>query len=262
MRRAFLLSLLTLAALSAPSRAVVADDAGAGVRPRRPSMVRGRGRVSIHPDWASHPSTRYAALESAACLEELGRRGVAFTRVDRAPGVVTPVRLPEGVAGVLYRTAAPAHVRATSPFDVFDCRLALALHDWSALLRAHDVDEVLLFSAYRPAAHARDEGERRHPGGLAIDAYRFLKRRDASTGARESLDVEHDFHGAIGAPSCGPSARPPRPDTLAARELRSILCEAADQHLFTVMLGPGYDRRHRNHLHLELTPDVPWHLVR
>jgi hypothetical protein len=224
--------------------------------------VRGRGRVAIHPDWEKHPSTRYAALDAAACLEELARRSVPFTLVERAPGVVAPVRLPEGAGGVLFRTAAPAHARATGPYDVLDCRLALALHDWAALLRAHDVDEVLLFSAWRPDARVGDAPGRRHAGGLAIDAYRFRKRRDPVSGERVELDVLRDFHGTPGAPPCGAGAPSPRPDTLAARELRSIVCEAADQHLFTVMLTPHHDRHHRNHLHLELTPGVPWHLVR
>jgi hypothetical protein len=76
------------------------------------------------------------------------------------------------------------------------------------------------------------------------------------------LDVERDFHGTIGAPVCGPGAAPPHPPTPEARELRSIACETADQHLFTVILTPGHDRAHRNHFHLEVTPSVRWYLVR
>ena len=43
------------------------------------------------------------------------------------PGVLAPVRLPEDVGGVVYRTAIAKHLRGTNPYDVFDCRLALAL---------------------------------------------------------------------------------------------------------------------------------------
>jgi hypothetical protein len=89
--------------------------------------------------------------------------------------------------------------------------------------------------------------------------------------------VERDFDGRRGAPVCGdgaPAARRARamsPATrgeaaargeAAGRELRSIVCEAADQHIFTSMLTPNYDRAHENHLHLEVTPGVQWHLVR
>ncbi len=76
------------------------------------------------------------------------------------------------------------------------------------------------------------------------------------------LDVEHDFHGTLGAPPCGPGAAAPSPATPEARELRSIACEAVDQHMFTTILTPSYDRAHRNHFHLEVTPGVRWYLVR
>jgi hypothetical protein len=223
----------------------------------------GRSHVRFHPDWEKHASTRYAAMSSAACMEELSRRAVAFTQVTEAPGVATPLRLPKGVGGVVYRTHAPAHLRDTSPYDIFDCRLALALSDFSRVLRAHDVDEVLLFSAYRPLGKRHPDGDApstRHAGGLAIDVHRFGKRGTA--GQRVWLDVERDFHGRIGAPACGVGAAPPSPATADARELRSIACEAADQHMFTTILTPSYDRAHRNHVHLEVTPGVRWYLVR
>ena len=221
----------------------------------------GKGsHVRFPADWEKFPSARYAAMRGEACLEELTRRGVAFTRVEGAPGVATPLRLPKDVGGVVYRTEAPAHVRAAAPYDIFDCRLVLALSDFSRVLRAHDVDEVRLFSAYRPEGKRRDGAEAtRHAGGLAIDARRFGKRRGTE---QVWLDVERDFHGTIGATPCGPGAAQPVPATPEARELRSIACEAADQHLFTSILTPGYDRHHRNHFHMEVTPAVRWTLVR
>lgn len=203
-------------------------------------------------------------MDAPTCRAELTRRAVEFTVVASAPGVLAPVRLPNDVGGVTFHTAAPAHLRKVSPFDVFDCRLVLSLHDWSPMLRAHDIDEVVLFSAWRPPPRsaAALPIARRHPGALAIDAYRFVKRAADDHGAPATLDVERDFHGTRGAPPCGADAAGPRPDTPEARELRSIVCEAVDQHLFTVILTPNYDVHHRNHFHLELTADVPWYLVR
>jgi len=97
--------------------------------------------------------------------------------VAEAPGVVTPVRVLDGVGGVLYRTAQSRAVRAKSPFDVADCRLVLALDDLSAILRKHDIDEAVMFSAWRPLRGAPTTGRlpSRHPGGLAIDIYQFGK---------------------------------------------------------------------------------------
>jgi hypothetical protein len=194
-------------------------------------------------------------MPAPRCLAELARREIKAARVERAPGVLAPVRLPEGIGGVVYRTPAPAHVRAHNPGDVFDCRLALALSDFSKILRERGVREALILSAWRPPPGDRGLGgpALRHPGALAVDIYRFGKE-----GAW--LHVERDFGGALGAPVCGRSA--PEPPTAAGRELRAIVCEAAAQHLFTSILTPSYDRAHKNHLHLEVTPGVEWELLR
>ena len=226
----------------------------------------GRSRVKVHPDWERHPATQHGRMSAEGCLAELTRQGIAFTSVERAPGVLAPVRLVGDVDGVVYRTANPEAIRATNPFDVFDCRLVLALADFSRVLRAHDIDRVILFSAWRPPGRRWEDGAigTRHPGGLAIDAYRFGKRLAAGEAERDRrwLDVTRDFRPHIGAPVCGADAPAPQPGTLEGRELRSIVCEAADQHMFTVMLTPHYNRAHSNHLHLEVTPAVRWYLVR
>jgi hypothetical protein len=224
-----------------------------------------KGSARFHPDWAKHPSTRYGAMTADQCTAELGKRSIAFTRVQSAPGVLAPVRLPKDVGGVIYRTQIAAHLRDKNPFDVFDCRLVLALSDLSKILAAHDVDEVLMFSAWRPPSKKTwPEGKlgTRHPGGLAIDAFRFGKKLAPGQTERTWIDVEKDFSGQIGAPPCGADAQKPSPDTAGAKELRSIVCEAADQHIFTVILTPNHDRAHKNHFHLEVTPDVKWHLVK
>jgi hypothetical protein len=219
------------------------------------------GRARFHPDWEKHASTRYAAMDAATCTAELTRRGVAFAPVAEAAGVRIPVRLPKDVGGVVYRTDAPEHARETGPYDVFDCRLVLALSDFSRILRAHDIEEARIFSAWRPARHGQDGEGTRHAGGLAVDVARFGKRLAAGETERTWLVVDRDFHGRIGAPVCGPGAAPPVPATAEAREIRSIACEAADQHFFTSILTPNYNRAHRNHFHLEVTPDVRWYLV-
>ena len=72
-------------------------------------------------------------------------------------------------------------------------------------------------------------------------------KRDGTT-----LVVERDFHGRIGAPTCGPGAGP-HPATPEALELRQIVCDAADARLFNVALTPDFNWPHRNHFHLEVT---------
>lgn len=251
-----LLPMLRAAALAA----VVLASGTAAAKSRK------KGNVKFHPDWAKHPSAQHGAMTAQQCLAELDRRGVAYAVEKASPGVLAPVRLTRDVAGVVYRTAAPAKERETGPHDVFDCRLVLSLAGWSKILVDHGIDEVLMYSAWRPPPPKWPEGKlgTRHPGALAIDAYRFGKKLAPGKKEkdREWLDVARDFSGKIGAPSCGAGALPPRSRSKAARELRAIVCAAADAHLFTTILTPNYDRAHYNHLHLEVTPEVKWHLVR
>ena len=213
------------------------------------------------PDPASAPAVRYGQLDGAACEAELGRRGIAFARVGEARGVLSPLRLSGPLHGVTFHTALPPSQRETSVYEIVDCRLALSLDDFAVQLAAHDVVEVIHYSVYRPPGSRTKPTDAktsplrsRHPGGLAIDAATFVKR-DGTT-----LQVERDFHGRIGALTCGRGAGP-LPATPQSTELRAILCDAADARLFNVMLTPDYNWPHRNHFHLEVTAGVKWFVV-
>ncbi len=203
------------------------------------------------------PAQRYSRLDRKTCETELGSRGVPFVPVDEARGVLAPVRLTGPLRGVSFHTGISAAERSSSPWEIVDCRLALALDDFARLLRAHDVVDVLHYSIYRPppARWPADKVASRHSGGLAIDAASFTKK-DGS-----KLDVEHDFHGHIGSATCGPGAGP-SPATDEAVELRQIVCEAAEAKLFNVALTPDYNWAHRNHFHLEVTAGVAWSMVK
>ncbi len=203
------------------------------------------------------PARRYGRLDRNACEAELSNRGIPYSPVAEARGVLAPVRLTGPLRGVSFHTGVPAAERSSSPWEIVDCRLALALDDFALLLRAHDIVDVLHYSIYRPppARWPADKVASRHPGGLAIDAASFTKK----DGSR--LDVELDFHGRIGATTCGPGAGP-SPATAEAMELRQIVCEAAEAKLFNVALTPDYNWAHRNHFHLEVTAGVTWSMVK
>ena len=213
--------------------------------------------IDTPPDAVQTPAVKYAALDAAACVTELARRQIGFTKVADARGVLAPVRLDGGLHGVSYHSAISVSQRATSPYEIFDCRLVLALDDFATLLAKHDIVEVIHMSVYRPPSQRGWTTGRigqRHDGALAIDAGRFIKR-DGTV-----LDVEKDFHGRIGSKTCG-SDTGPNPATPAAVELRQIVCESTDAHLFNVALTPDYNWQHRNHFHLEVTARVTWFLV-
>ena len=232
-----------------------------GIACASPESLAGFGAPRVVPDVVppsadDAPALRYGRLDRVACEAELERRSIPFTRVDEARGVLAPVRLRGALHGVTFHTGVPEADRSSSPWEIVDCRLALALDDFAAQLAKHDITQVIHFSIYRPPVASWPGGKlaSRHPGGLAIDAGVFVKR----DGTR--LQVERDFHGRIGAHTCGPGTGP-HPATPEAVELRSIVCDAAQAHLFNVELTPDYNRPHRNHFHLEVTAGVAWFVV-
>lgn len=173
------------------------------------------------------------------------------------------MRLTGPLDGITYRTDYPDGRRSSVPFEVFDCRLVLALRELNPILKAHSIDEVRIYSAWRPPARSWPTGKlgQAHPGGLAVDLRLFKK----SSG--EELEVETDFFGSLGKDPCGAASDGQSADRLPegpaeARELRQIYCGAADAKLFHVQLSPNYDAHHHNHFHLEVRPGVRWFIVR
>lgn len=211
------------------------------------------------PKQATPAAIRYGSMDRESCIAELRQRGAAFREVTtKTPGVLAPIRLEGPLNGVVYRTELSPQKRATAPWEVFDCRLALALHDFSNILRAHQISEVLMFSAWRPPGKGwpGDRIGKRHPGALALDARRFRKL-DGTL-----IDVKRDFHGRIGHETCGESADPPRKATEGSYLLRSIVCRTAEARIFNSILTPNYDKPHEDHLHLEVTAGVKWFFLR
>jgi hypothetical protein len=208
------------------------------------------------PDYASTPVARYASLESAACVQELTARQVPYVVAPALAGVDTPVRITGPIRGIkLTQIARSADEAINSDSSITDCRLALALDDFAQKLSSRKISEIGFLSAYRnePSAHAKPG--QRHPAGLAIDVA-WMKREDG-----RELNVLRDFNGRIGARTCGKRAEPPRATTEGATQLRQIVCEAASERLFNLVLTPNYNREHHNHVHLEVRRNIDWILV-
>jgi hypothetical protein len=188
-------------------------------------------------------ASRAASLSPQQCARELGRRKLGVTRWrGAAVGVATPVRVTSDIAGVRFVTPG-----RRSPYGILDCRLALELSELSQVLLEHDVVEVRVDNMYRP--RARLPGRKKpsqHSYGLAIDMTRF-KLKDGS-----ELDIERDFHGAIGEPVCGGEARARSELPTAAAKLRDLICEVARAQLFHHILTLNHDAAHRDHFHLDI----------
>jgi hypothetical protein len=199
----------------------------------------------------------YANLSNAEAHAELARRGIRYeTATPPQPGVRAPIRLLGPLHGVLIHSSLPPEARATTPFEILDARLALALDDFAALLARHGIVEIVHFTMYRPAGVRTEDPnapQSRHPGGMAIDVGGFKKQNG------QWLAIGPHWPASVGAQTCGRGARSLK--SRSARELVSIVCEAADLRLFHYILTPHFDPAHADHLHLEIKPQVKWFLV-
>lgn len=234
------------------SSAVAAPKAKAPTRPPPKPVMR---YLNTPADVMTTPAYRYGQLTRAECEAALKKRAIKFVHKSAA-GVVMPVRLVGPLNGVVFRTDLSEKERVTTPHEIADCRLVLALDDFTEVLRRHGIVEVRHYSMYRlpPDGWPKNKPALHHLGAMAIDAGRFIAK-DGS-----DLSVDRDFNGAIGAKTCGDGAAP-RPATAAAKKIRAILCETVDRRLFNVVLTPNYNAPHKNHYHLEVTAGVRWFLV-
>ncbi len=152
--------------------------------------------------------------------------------------------------GVTVRFSGSKNPGSNRVHDVLDCRLALALGEWTRLLQAYGVVEVVHMSMHRANATIGRSGKpSQHAAGLAIDVGELR----LSDGSR--FVVKDDWSGAIGEPVCGvqPTAGARRP----AATLRAIVCETARRQIFRVILTPNYNQAHHNHFHFDLSPGRP-----
>jgi hypothetical protein len=158
------------------------------------------------------------------------------------------------VSGADGRAREPAGAKQKNPGDETKPAPALvsAKHEPT---RAHRVPPAPRTASAASPLHrtTRAAPGTRHPAGLAIDVGLLHNKKTGRW-----LSVASQFRGHIGERTCGEGAR--TPDEPEARELRSLVCEASDQGIFTYVLTPNFNAAHADHYHMEIKPGVRWFL--
>lgn len=187
--------------------------------------------TATHPATAAHPKT--TAAKAGPPARARGASGTAVppvaARATTPAKATTPAAPQKGTKPVVVAkasTPATAPVSAKAPAAPASApRAPVSRQTWAS-----------------PGT--------RHPAGLAIDVA-LLKKRDG-----QWISVANDFHGKIGAKTCGDGVR--SADTPEARELRSLVCESNDLGVFTYVLTPNYNAAHYDHFHMEIRPATRW----
>ncbi|MDH3974118.1 MAG: extensin family protein [Deltaproteobacteria bacterium] len=179
-------------------------------------------------------------LDGSTCYTILEENGVTFEKVDKAKGVQFPIRTNSPLGGVKFN-----YLYDSDTYSIMDCRLAVALIEWGALLADYGVREVGHMRTYSPGAKVRGGRKKSgHSRAMAIDAAAFIFRNG------ELWKIEEDWSDRRRkVKPCKPGRRD---RTGRLKRLRDITCKTADLNLFQVILTPHYNRAHHDHLHLEL----------
>lgn len=179
------------------------------------------------------PTFQSSELPSGdACVAELTRLGVGFSRLDEKRGITTPVEVVGKINGIRYQSG-------TSTYMLADCRLVLALHRVAPVLSELGVTAVRFSGAYSYRM-SRVGRLSLHAHGLALDVHEVQFGTSWQS-------VERDFARGL-------------PDGCAAQSplLNQLGCRLRATHLFKELLTPDYDADHYNHIHLAIAPvDAP-----
>lgn len=181
------------------------------------------------------------------CTDRLTALGVSFEAGPNSQGVADPVTVETPIRGITYSTLASGNVN-----DLYmDCTLALALHDMAGEMSARGLVHVEHAGIYNYRCIGGGtppdcpNGLTQHAYATAID---ILELRSAG----ETYNVNDDWV-IDSAPTC--SAATDGPENALLHEFACALHAAGTFH---IVLTPNYNADHRNHFHLDLTPDFSY----
>jgi hypothetical protein len=190
-----------------------------------------------------------AEPEVADCHGWLDLYRLEYTLGPANPGVADPVTVKVPINGITYR-----YTENTAPRPKFmmDCLLAKSLAEAAPHLRARDVVEVADYGVYNYRCIGDGtppdcpHGMSQHAYAKAIDLVAF-KTTDSTT-----YTVKTDFViDPATEKTCSAATEPGSKDAW----LHDTICELKRAQIWNIVLTPNYNADHRDHFHVDLTPD-------
>lgn len=195
------------------------------------------------------PAHQNANASSEHCRKEVTKRALSVTRVkSAAKGIADTYRLSGSMNGVKLLAPEGKH-------GLLDCRLVLAIDDFTKVLAEFSVTQIRIDNFYR--AGAKLPGQKKasqHAAGLAID----MTTMTLADGRTLTMS---DWGAVIGDKPCGPDAVMNAP-TEASVELRNLVCEVGRRKIFHTVLSPSFNQAHQSHFHLDIKKDSTFASVR
>jgi hypothetical protein len=185
----------------------------------------------------------------ASCRDALALYQIEFTAGPERQGVEDPVTATVPINGVSYRVLGNAEPRETM---FADCTLILSLAKAAPIMRARAVVEVADLGVYNFRCIGGGtppncpNGISQHAFATAID----IAGVTDTTG--EFASVNDDWVIDPNSEETCEAATEPGKD----RQLHELICALKAANVWTIVLTPNYNADHRNHFHVDLTPDA------
>ncbi|HEU0032401.1 MAG TPA: extensin family protein [Kofleriaceae bacterium] len=190
-----------------------------------------------------------ADASPADCHAHLALYQIEFTDGPVRDGVADPVTATVPINGVSYRYVENADPRQT----LFgDCALILSLAKAAPLLRARDIVEVADIGVYNYRCIGGGtppdcpNGISQHAYAKAIDLAGFTDSTGTYASVNDDWIIDPDSEDTCAA------ATEPGKDTF----LHELICALKAAGTWNIVLTPNYNADHRNHFHVDLTPDA------
>jgi Extensin-like protein C-terminus len=185
---------------------------------------------------------------SGGCVGQLERSGAPFRIGPPTKGVVDPVYLGPVVDGVSlrYRTS-------TKPDAILvACEMVGRVRRLAELVKSLGFDEIVHIGTYNYRKMRNPKCEKddscklsQHAFGTALDIHAIGK-----VGTKTTYSTLKDWV-VTPMPTC-----PGKPKTQGDKILHSLACQMRSKSLFSIILTPNYNATHRDHFHVDLTPNT------
>lgn len=187
-------------------------------------------------------------LAVASCREWLDAFHVEYTVSGATPGVVDPITAKMPINGVPYKV-----VGATSPRTTMfaHCRIIKSLVLAAPSFRERDITQVTDYGVYNYRCIGGGtppncpNGISQHAYAMAIDLAGFTTSDGTYASVNDDWVIDPDAQETCDAPSVDGKDR----------FLHELICELKTAAIWNIVLTPNYNADHRNHFHVDLTPD-------
>jgi hypothetical protein len=184
---------------------------------------------------------------SGGCLGGLANAGVSFRNAPATKGIVDPVYLGPVVDGVTFR-----YRTANKPDAILvACEMVARVRRLATLVKSFGLNEVVHIGTYNYRQMRNPECEKanncklsQHSYGTALDIHGIGK-----VGSKVNYSTLKDWV-VSKLPTC-----PGSPKSEADRVLHEFACQMRTKSLFSIILTPNYNATHRDHFHVDLTPN-------